>query len=547
MRTGYTGPCEKHTNACHPRDLCTSLGMHTSPSERRVGTAKAMGVTLGAARAQLVTVEARFEPQPSQQEGAKPRSEMSVTGLPDAVIRESRGRLLAALAAHQMPMPPGRLMLHLLPASLKKSGELLDLAMALGSAAAVGFIPPNALEGVLFLGEVALDGRLRSVPGGLAAADAGRRAQFTTIVAPLDTAREASALPGIRAFACGDLREVIQLLSGGAATPITPLEVSEAHDPLTNNRPLLLDQIRGQNLGKRAVQVAAAGGHGLLFTGPPGAGKSLLARALADVLPPPTLEERVDITRVLSAAGRWPGQLAERRSFRAPHHTTSFGGLVGGGSPPAPGEITLAHRGVLFLDELPEFRREVLEGLRQPLEEGRILISRAGRQTHMPADFQLVCAMNPCPCGYQGHPRRACRCAPGSVARYRQRISGPLLDRIDLRLEITPPGLDDLLLNEAQDQPSDRARYQAVRNARLLANERQGHTNARLDTRGLDQVVPLRGELRSLLMQAAERRALSARALQSLRRVARTLADLDQSESVTRAHLAEALTLRLEL
>lgn len=508
-----------------------------------------MGVTLGAARARLVKVEARFEPAPpSTQEGAsKARSEMSITGLPDAVIRESRGRLLAALAAHQMPVPGGRLMLHLLPASLRKSGELLDLAMALGSAAAVGFIPPAALEGVLFLGEVALDGRLRSVPGGLAAADAGRAGGFHTLVGPLETAQEAAALPGVRAFACGDLGEVLALLSGGAAAPLKPPSVDPAHDPLTRGGPLLLDQIRGQELGKRALQVAAAGGHGLLFTGPPGAGKSLLARALVEVLPPPTLEERVEITRVLSAAGRWPGSLADRRTFRAPHHTTSFGGLVGGGSPPSPGEITLAHLGVLFLDELPEFRREVLEGLRQPLEEGRILISRAGRQLHMPADFQIVCAMNPCPCGYNGHPRRPCRCAPGAIARYRQRISGPLLDRIDLRLELVPPGASELLVDEGAAAPCDRERYEGVRRARAQALERQNEVNARLSTSELDRWVPLTGTTRELLLQAAERRSLSARALQSLRRVARTLADLEGSEAVERKHLAEALVLRLEL
>lgn len=527
--------------------------MRARTSERRVGTARAKGVTLGAARARVVTVEARFERAPDAQEGAKARSEMSITGLPDAMIRESRGRLLAALAAHQMPVPAGRLMLHLLPASLKKSGELLDLAMTLAAAAAVGFVPPDALDDVLFLGEVGLDGRLRAVPGGLAAADAGRAEGLTTLVAPPETAREAAALPRVRAFACADLREVLGLLSGAAATPLAPPDIRPAHDPLESGQPLLLGEVRGQGLGKRAAQVAAAGGHGLLFTGPPGAGKSLLARALADLLPPPSLEERVEVTRVLSAAGRWPGGLAERRSFRAPHHTTSFGGLVGGGSPPAPGEITLAHRGVLFLDELPEFRREVLEGLRQPLEEGRILISRAGRQAHMPADFQLVCAMNPCPCGYQGHPRRPCRCAPSAVARYRQRISGPLLDRIDLRLELTPPGLEELLeepaaaRGTAAGEAPEAPRYRAVRSARTAMLERQGKVNARLETRELDRHVPLTGERRELLLQAAERRSLSARALQSLRRVARTLADLDAAEDVARKHLAEALTLRLEL
>lgn len=516
--------------------------------ERGIGTAKAMGVTFAGAAAYLVTVEARFEKAPAAQEGVEKRSEVMISGLPDAVIRESRGRLLAALAAHGMRMPAGRLMLHLLPASLKKTGEHLDLALALGAAAAAGHVPAAALEGVLFVGEVGLDGRLRATSGGLAAGDAGRRAGLRTLVGPLETAREAAALPGVRAFACGDLGEVLGLLSGSPATPLQPEAMTAAHDPLESGRPLAMDQIRGQAMGKRAVEVAAAGAHGLLFTGPPGAGKSMLAQAMAELLPPPDMEERVAITRVLSAAGRWPGGLCTKRAFRAPHHTTSFGGLVGGGSPPAPGEITLAHLGVLFLDELPEFRREVLEGLRQPLEEGRILISRAGRQTHMPAEFQIVCAMNPCPCGYLGHPRRSCRCSPGSIQRYRQRISGPLLDRIDLRLELTPPGVDALLAPDNQAASEvERTRYQNVRRARDVAMQRQGRPNARLDTINLDKYAPLDPTMKRLLVTAAEKRSLSARALQSLRRVARTLADLEAAENPSRKHLAEALSLRLEL
>jgi magnesium chelatase family protein len=326
--------------------------------------------------------------------------------------------------------------------------------------------------------------------------------------------------------------------------------------------------------------VAAAGGHALLFTGPPGTGKTLLARALVGLLPPPSFEERLAITRVLSAAGRWPGGLARRRPFRAPHHTVSFAGLVGGGAPPSPGEITLAHGGVLFLDELPEFRREALEALRQPLESGAITISRAGKQLELPARFQLVAAMNPCPCGYLGHPRIPCKCDPGSLARYRAHISGPLYDRIDLRVEVPPPSVDELALDGRRaradgtggtggtggPQPDDATAPSAegralarrapfgprgselaatVAAARERARERQGERfNAALSADELDRWMPLDGPARRLVEVAAEKRGLSARAVQSVRRVARTCADLEHSSAVEARHVAQALALR---
>jgi len=342
------------------------------------------------------------------------------------------------------------------------------------------------------------------------------------------------------------------ITGNGAGIPRLIARLDELPEELTGPS---LDEIRGLEQAKLALAVAAAGSHGLLLVGPPGAGKSMLARRLQRLLPSPDFEERLEITQALSAAGRWPGGLASARPFRAPHHTASYAAMIGGGVLASPGEITLAHRGVLFLDELPEFRREVLEALRQPLESGTVLVSRSARQVELPSRFQLVAAMNPCPCGYLGHRRVACRCPPSFVQRYRRRISGPLLDRIDLVLEVQPAEVDelaampgvprvDLPLGEASE-----ARLRArVRSARELARERQGGVvNAMLDADELDRYAPLVGPARSLLERATRARSLSARAVQSLRRVARSVADLEGSEEARPEHLAQALALRARL
>jgi magnesium chelatase family protein len=527
------------------------------PADR---TIRVQGMCLVGTEAHLVTVQARFEP------GDRGRTEVVLTGLPDAVLRESRSRLCAALEEHRLHLPRGRLYLHLAPAGLRKTGEALDLPLALGAATATGHLPPGILAGTLFLGELGIDGRLRDVPGGLAGAELAARSGLGVLVAPPRTAREAACLAAARGaateaapevggkggegrsprvLAAGCLGEVVGWLASGEGLSAPPAPPTNGSRPGGHGGGL--DLVRGQGAAKRALAVAAAGGHGLLLSGPPGTGKSLLARGLGALLAPPTLEERLALTRVASATGTWTGALVEERPFRAPHHSTTLPGLVGGGQPLVPGEITRAHQGLLFLDELPEFRRDALEALRQPLESGRVLLARAGRRLELPAAFRLVTAMNPCPCGFRGHPVRPCRCSPHEVRRYRRRISGPLLDRIELRVEVPAPALAEL---GRQPPEEEREATLARRVARALerARARQGaRPNARLDADDLDRFTPWTAAQRRLLQRAGERRALSARAVQGLRRVARTLADLGDADAVDADHLAGALHLRAPL
>jgi len=533
--------------------------------------------------AEFVTVEARFDRHERE------RTEIVLTGLPDPVLRESKGRLECALRETGLALPQGRLFLNLVPAARRKSGEILDLPLALAAAAASGHVDERVLRQALFLGELGIDGRLHAVAGGLAAAIAARDRGVRRLFAPPATAGEAASIPELEVHGARNLAQVVAHLVGHG-DPLPRLRPATEEDVTQPSGPSL-DDVRGLADAKWALAVAAAGGHGILFVGPPGAGKSMLARRLVRLLPPPTMAERLEITRVLSASGRWPGGLARERPFRAPHHTTSHAGLVGGGAHAHPGEISLAHGGVLFLDELPEFRREVLESLRQPLESGCISISRAARHVELPARFQLVAAMNPCPCGYRGHPRVTCSCAPSFVQRYRRRISGPLLDRIDLVIEIAPPSIEELAPRSESTEPtgspvaspassrspvaspassrspvaspessrsssasstsrlvSESTLRGCVGRARAAAESRgQTTANAALDAKALDQFAPLDEASRAMLAVAVRKRGLSARAVQSLRRVARTCADLDDGGPVTAAHVSQALGLRAPL